>query len=93
MSTPSSTVRLETPVSPELHNMLKRAAEIQGRTMTDFVISAMQDAAQQTIEQTQIMRLSIEDQHIFANALLSPPPQTPALTRAFANRKKLLHTE
>ncbi len=38
--------------------MLKRAAEIQGRTMTDFVVSAVQDAAQRAIEQAEIIRLT-----------------------------------
>ncbi|MCE1782053.1 DUF1778 domain-containing protein, partial [Enterobacter hormaechei] len=30
-------------MNPELHALIKRAAEIQGRTMTDFVVSAAQD--------------------------------------------------
>ena len=41
-----STARLEARISTDLHSMLKRAAELQGRTMTDFVVSAVQDAAQ-----------------------------------------------
>lgn len=41
-----TTARLEARISTDLHSMLKRAAEIQGRTMTDFVVSAVQDAAQ-----------------------------------------------
>ena len=32
-----------------LHALLKRAAEVQGRTMTDFVIGAVQEAAQRAI--------------------------------------------
>ena len=38
--------------------MLKRAAELQGRTMTDFVVSAVQDAAQRAIEQAEVIRLA-----------------------------------
>ena len=41
----SSTARLEARISPDLHLMLKRAPEIQGRTVTDFVVAAVQDAA------------------------------------------------
>lgn len=62
--------------------MLKRAAEIQGRTMTDFVVAAVQVAAQHAIEQADVIRLSLADQACFAQALLSPPPPallTPAL--------------
>ncbi|HHT8781652.1 TPA: YlcI/YnfO family protein, partial [Escherichia coli] len=46
MPSETQTARLEARISTELHAMLKRAAEIQGRTMTDFIISAVQDAAQ-----------------------------------------------
>ncbi len=85
-----STARLEARISADLHAMLKRAAEIQGRTMTDFVVSAVQDAAQEAIEKSAAMRLSLADQECFAKALLSPPRPTPALKRAFARRRKLV---
>ena len=41
--------------------MLKRAAEIEGRTLTDFVVTAARDAAMRTIEEAAVIRLSIED--------------------------------
>jgi uncharacterized protein (DUF1778 family) len=90
MPTVQSTARLEARISTDLHAMLKRAAELQGRTMTDFVVAAVQDAAQRAIEQADVMRLSLADQTWFAQALLSPPKPTPALKRAFARRGKLL---
>ena len=89
----SATARLEARISTDLHAMLKRAAELQGRTMTDFVVSAVQDAAQHAIEQAEVIRLSLADQACFAQALLSPPPATPALQRAVARRSKLLRAE
>ena len=93
MSAAISTTRLEARISTDLHAMLKRAAEIQGRTMTDFVASAVQDAAQRAIEQAGVIRLSLADQACFAQALMSPPESSPALKRAFARRKKLLSAE
>ena len=88
-----STARLEARISTDLHSMLKRAAELQGRTMTDFVIAAVQDAAQRAIETSEVIRLSLADQECFAQALLSPPQPSAALERAFARRSKLLRTE
>ena len=44
-STTTATARLEARISPELHALLKRAAALQDRTLTDFVIAAVQDAA------------------------------------------------
>lgn len=93
MPTPTSTARLEARISTDLHAMIKRAAELQGRTMTDFVVSAVQEAAQRAIEQAEIIRLSLADQECFAQALLSPPKPAPALKRAFTRRSKLLRTE
>lgn len=93
MSSAISTARLEARISTGLHTMLKRAAEIQGRTMTDFVVSAVQDAAQRAIEQAEVIRLTLADQECFAQALLAPPQPAPALKRAFARRRKLLGTE
>ncbi|WP_374328852.1 DUF1778 domain-containing protein [Azonexus sp.] len=73
--------------------MLKRAAELQGCTVTDYVVSAVQDAAQRAIEQAEVIRLSLADQECFAQALLSPPQPDPALERAFVRRSKLLRAE
>jgi uncharacterized protein (DUF1778 family) len=62
--------------------VVKRAAEIQGRSVSGFVVAAAQEAAHRTIEETQIIRLSVEDQRAFAEAMLNPPPLTPPMERA-----------
>lgn len=92
MSAAISTARLEARISTDLHALLKRAAELQGRTMTDFVVSAVQDAAQRAIEQSEVIKLSMADQECFAQALLSPPKPAPALERAYTRRSKLLRS-
>ena len=83
----------EARVSPEIHALLKRAAELQGRTLTDFLVTAAQEAANRAIEQAEIVRLSLADQECFAQALLSPRAPAPALERAFARRRELLQAE
>ena len=93
MSTTPTTARLEARISTDLHALLKRAAELQGRTMTDFVIAAVQDAARRAIDQTDVIRMALADQECFAQALLTPPAPTPALERAFARRRQLLRSE
>lgn len=82
--------RLEARLPQTVHALLKRAAEIEGRTLTDFVVAAAQDAARRTIEGTEIIRLSAEDQHRIAAALLAPPPPTPALRRAARHHARLI---
>jgi len=76
------TERLQARVAPDVHATLKRAAEIEGRSVSDFVIAAAHAAAQRAIEQTQIIRLSVEDQRRFAAALIDPPEPNEALRRA-----------
>lgn len=93
MSTSISTARLEARISTELHALLKRVAELQGRTMTDFVVAAVQEAAQPALEQSEVIRLSLADQECFAQELMSAPQPSQALIRAFARRSKLLQTE
>lgn len=93
MPTASATVRLQSRISPDLHALLKRAAELQGRTVSEFVASAVQDAAQQAIEQADVVQLSLADQVCLAQALLSSPEPSPAMKRAFTRRSKLLRAE
>lgn len=88
-----TTARLEARISSDLHAMLKRVAELQGRTMTDFVVAAVQEAAQPALEQSEVIRLSLADQECFAQELMSAPQPSQALIRAFARRSKLLQTE
>ncbi len=52
---------------------------MQGRSLTDFVFSAAQDAAQRAIEEQVLLRLRAEDQQRFAQALIQPPAPNAAL--------------
>ena len=90
MTTSTQTARLEARISTDLHRLLKKAAQLQGRTMSDFVIAAVQAAAYTAIEQAEVLRLSADDQRCFAKALLAPPADTPAIQRAFSRRKSLI---
>ena len=87
----SRTARIEARIAPDGLAIVKRAAEIQGRSVSDFVVAAAQEAATRTIEQTQIIRLSVEDQRAFVKAILKPPEPTPALRRAFRRHRELIN--
>jgi uncharacterized protein (DUF1778 family) len=77
-----TTARLEARLPRDVMKRLKRAAEIRGRTLTDFVVSAADEAACRTLEETEIIRLSLEGQRQIAAAILNPPAPTAALRRA-----------
>ncbi len=86
-STP--TARLEARLPSNVHALLKRAAEMQGRTLTDFVVAAAHEAACRAIEQADVVRLSLEDQQRVAKAILKPPAPAPALRRAAKRHREL----
>lgn len=76
------TARLEARIAPEALVIVKRAAEMEGRSLSDFIVSAAQEAARRTIEDNHIIRLSVEDQQRFVDMLLNPPEPADALKRA-----------
>lgn len=78
---------MEVRVSREQKELFQRAADIQGRTLTDFVISSVAEAAKQAIQEHEMMTLSVRDQEIFVEALLNPPAPSDKL-RAAAQRYK-----
>ena len=84
------TSRVEARIAPDALAVVRRAAEIQGRSLSDFLVAAALKDAHRTIEEAQIIRLSVTDQHRFATALLNPPPLAPAMKRALQARKRLL---
>ena len=66
LPTTPTTARLEARISADLHANIKLVADMQERSMTDFIVSAMQEAVQRVIEQRDVIKLSLEDQTRFA---------------------------
>jgi uncharacterized protein (DUF1778 family) len=89
---PTRSTRLEARISPDALAAVRRAAEIQGRSVSDFVVAAAQEAAQKTIADIQIIRLSLDDQRAFAQSIANPPEPKPALRRAREAHRRLLGT-
>ena len=92
MATPETTrtARVEARIAPDALAVVRRAAELQGRSISDFLVAAALKDAHQTIEDAQIIRLSVDDQQRFAEMLLNPPPLAPAMRRALKARKRLI---
>jgi uncharacterized protein (DUF1778 family) len=86
----SRTARLEARITPDVLAVVKRAAEIQGRSLSDFVVAAAQEAAHRAIEEAHLIRLSVEDQRRFVDCLLNPPEISPALSRAREAHARLI---
>lgn len=88
----TSMARLEARISPEIKALLQKAADLEGRTLTDFVVSSVQAEAYRVIERHQTLKLSLEDSEAFVQALLNPPKPNNALKTAARRYKKVLPT-
>ena len=84
------THRIEARIAPKALDLIKRAAEAKGSSLSDFVVAAAHAAAARELQERNILRLSAEEQHRFVAQLLDPPKPNRALKRAKAAHAKLI---
>ena len=84
------TARLEARLPVAIHSLLKEAADLQGRSLSDFVVASAREAAERAIARSSEIQLSLSEQKRFAERLINPPSVVPALRRAMKNRERLL---
>ena len=89
----TKTARLDARLPQKVLDVIKTAAELQGRSLTDFVVGAAREAAERTIEQHSVVRLSAEDQVKFAKALLRPQSPLRAMHKAAKTHGKLIDSD
>ncbi|MGF1539266.1 MAG: DUF1778 domain-containing protein [Pleurocapsa sp.] len=82
--------RLEARISPEIKALLQKAADLEGRTLTDFVIASVQAEAYRVIEQHQRLKLNVEDSEAFVDALLNSPKPNDAMKAAAKRYKQVI---
>ncbi len=85
-----SMARLEARISPETKALLQKAADLEGRTLTDFIVATVQAEAYRIIEKHQTLKLSLEDSEVFANALLEPSQPNEVLKAAALRYKQAM---
>lgn len=88
---PSRSERLEARITAEQKVQLSRAAELQGRSLTDFVVSSAQDAARETIREHESMTLSERDRQTFVAALLEDAEPGERLRHAADRYRRTSH--
>ena len=82
--------RLEARISSEQKALFQRAAELQGRTLTDFVIASVHESAVNTIAKLEAIRLTTAESRAFAEALLHPREPIPELQAAAERYRKMV---
>jgi uncharacterized protein (DUF1778 family) len=81
----SKTYRFDARLNKEQKLLLQRAADIEGRTMTDFVLHSAEAAAERTIERRAMLTLTARETESFVEAILKPA-KPGAVLRAAARR-------
>ena len=85
------TARIEARIASDVLEKVKRGAELQGRSISDFVNAAARVVARREIHETAVVRLALAQQKQFAMAILNPPKPIPSLKRAMkAYRKRVV---
>lgn len=85
--------RLAARIRPDIYDLIKRAAEIEGVTLTHFIISNLQSAARKVIAEAEVIELSLKDQHQFANALLNEYEPNDEMKKAMADYARLFENQ
>lgn len=79
--------RLAVRIKPEQKELLQRAADIEGRSLSDLVLEGAQRRAEEVIREHNLVRLSLRDTEAFFDTLINPPAPSSRL-RAAAERYK-----
>ncbi|HMD47992.1 MAG TPA: DUF1778 domain-containing protein [Bryobacteraceae bacterium] len=86
----SATARLEARVTPELKQLIEQAAELEGRSITDFIVASTQSAAKQVIQERELLKLGARDREVFVQALMNPPKPNEKLRQAFRRYRETI---
>ena len=80
--------RLEARITHSQKALFLRAAEITGRSLTDFVVASVQETAMRAVREQEAMTLSNRDRKAFVHALLNPPAPGTRLQKAARRYKR-----
>ena len=69
----AKTARLEARITADQKELFQRAASLTRRSLTEFVLSSVHDAATRIIREYETMTLSARDREVFVAALLEAP--------------------
>lgn len=82
--------RLDLRLPAAAKSQIEKAAELQGRSVSDFVVAAALSQASQVIEQQMIMKLCLDDSMALAEAFINEPaPNKKAIEAARRYRERM----
>src|ERR1035438_7096177 len=85
---PAKTYRFDARLNEEQKLLIQRAADLEGRTMTDFVLHSAEAAAERAIEKRAMLILTARETEAFVNAIFNPPNPGTVLRKAAREYRK-----
>jgi uncharacterized protein (DUF1778 family) len=81
--------RLEARVTRETKALCQKAADLQGSSLTDFVVNSAIEAAKRTVRENEFAELTQRDRIAFVEALLNAPEPNARLQKAAARHAQM----
>ena len=82
--------RFNARLTEEQKRLFERAAALYGQSVSQFVMSSAQRAAEEAIREHEVISLSARDSHAVMEALLRPAPASAALRKAAERYQSLV---
>jgi len=90
MTKPLKSERIEARVEPSVRELITEAADLEGCSVSEFLVASAKERAEKTLHRTRVIRLTEESQIRFAELILNPPPPNEAMKEAMAEYDRLI---
>jgi len=82
--------RIEARVNAETKALCQEAANLEGRSLTDFIVASAVESARRVIRERELIDLSRRDRKAFVASLLDPSPPNRRLQEAARHYKQMM---
>lgn len=82
--------RIEARIASELKAKFQMAADIENITLCEFLVKSAREAADSTIANHKVLKLSAEGSRAFAEAILNPKEPTQKLKDAMKRHQQVI---
>lgn len=83
--------RIETRADPDVRELIVEAADLEGGSVSEFLVASAKERAEKTPNRTRVIHLTEESQIRFAELILDPPPPNEAMEEAKAINEQLIN--
>ena len=86
----ANSFRFDARLNQQQKLLIQRAADLEGRTMTDFVLHSAEAAAERTVHARAMLILTVQETQTFVDAILRPAAPGPVLRKAVRHYRQKL---